>query len=63
MITHWAYSSRCMLSQQQGKLENNSVCIQNREKPQELAAQLPSEVRMNEGPKREQLVKSLFTKQ
>lgn len=41
MITHSAYCSRCTLSQQQGKLGDNSVCIQNLEKPQELAAQLP----------------------
>lgn len=31
MITHLAYSSRCILSQQQGNLGDNSVCIQNLE--------------------------------
>ena len=44
-------SSRCILSQQQGKLGDNSIYIQNLEKHQKLAAQLPLGVRVNEGPK------------
>lgn len=61
---NWLRISRQNHSKSAGrKLRNNSVCIQNLQKPQELVAQVLLEVRVNKGQKRRQLVKSLFTKQ